>query len=165
MAETQPDVSATAHIPTGPTLVTAGDLHPRHYAFDPITSTPTGQSIWRITYGTELSGGLTGQTEDIEFQVIEPDGNGVIDSTGAFAGTLDKHEGGFMFRSKGVQNADGSFILDFAIVPGTGYGKLTGVAGRYTVVATREHCHPEDTPETCLTLVSYTLMYRLPAVR
>lgn len=163
VAEIQPEVLVVPHVPTGPTKVATGDLHPRHVDFGRIASTPNGQSVWRIIYGTELSGGLAGQTEDIEFQIMEPDGTGTIKSAGAFAGSLDGLEGGFVFKSKGVQNSDGSFVIDFVIVPGTGYGELAGLAGRYTVVATREHCRPDDTPDTCETLVSYTLTYRIPA--
>jgi len=164
VAEIQPDVSVVPHVPTGSTKVATGDLHPRHVDFDQIASTPYGQSVWRIIYGTELSGGLAGQTEDIEFQIVELDGTGTINSAGAFTGCLDGLEGGFVFESEGVQNADGSFVIDFVIVPGAGYGELAGLAGRYTVVATREHCRPDDTPDTCETLVSYTLTYRLPTV-
>lgn len=163
VAGTKPDVSATGPAPTGPTLVADGDLTPCHVAFDEVASTPTGQSVWRITYGTHLSGGLVGETEDIEFQIMEPAGNAVINSTGIFAGSLDGLEGGFIFRSVGVQNADGSFVMDFTIVPGTAHGELAGLAGCYTVVASRDHCQPGGTPESCTTLVSYTMMYRRAA--
>ena len=162
-AKIQPDVPVVPHVPTGPTKVAAGRLHPRHVNFGLIASTPKGQSVWRIIYGTRVSGGLAGHTEDIEFQIMKRDGTGTMKSAGAFAGRLDGLEGGFVFESEGVQNADGSFVMDFVIVPGTGHGELAGLAGRYTVVATREHCRPDDTPDTCETLVSYTLMYRLPA--
>ncbi|MFE0023794.1 DUF3224 domain-containing protein [Amycolatopsis sp. NPDC059021] len=156
-------VPRVPQVPTGPTWVAVGDLHPRHVNFDQIANTPGGQSVWHIVYGTELSGGLAGQTEDVEFQVMDPHGTGAINSVGAFTGYLDGLEGGFIFKSEGVQNADGTFVMDFAIVPGTGYGEIADVAGRYTVVATREHCHPIGDPDTCETLVvSYTLTYRLP---
>jgi hypothetical protein len=165
VAETEPDVAAVPRVPTGPTRVTKGDLHPRHVDFKEIGSTPNGHSVWRIIYGTQLSGGLAGETEDVEFQILEFDGTGVINSAGTFTGRLDGRPGGFVFKSEGVQNADGSFVMDFAVVPGTGHGELAGLAGRYTVVATREHCRPEDTPDTCETLVSYTFAYRLPGAR
>ncbi|TDC85965.1 DUF3224 family protein [Micromonospora sp. KC606] len=130
--------------------------------FYEVANTPTGHSIWRMAYGIEYSGGLAGKTQDTEFQILDPGGYGSIDSAGAFVGRLDGFEGGFMFESEGVQNADGSFVMNFDIVPGTGHGGLTGLAGRGQVVATREHCRPEDTPDTCETLVSYTLAYSLP---
>lgn len=146
----------------GLTKVATGDMRPRHVDFDQIASTPPGHSVWRISYGIDFTGGLTGQSEDIEFQILKPDGVGDIDSAGTFTGSLDGLAGGFVFESEGVQHADGSFVMKFVIVPGTGHGRLTGLTGRYTVVATREHCQPADTPETCETLVSYTLAYRLP---
>lgn len=166
-AETQPGalyvpyVPAAPHVPTGPTKVVTGDLHPRHVDFAQISSTPSGQSVWRIIYGTELSGGLTGQTEDIEFQIMEADNTSAIDSAGTFTGSVDGLEGGFVFRSQGVQNTDGSFVMDFVIVRGSGHGKLVGLTGRYTVVATREHCGPDD--PACVTLVTYAGTYRLPS--
>lgn len=128
-------------MPTGPTKVASGKLRPRHVEFSPVALTPDGQSVWRIVYGTELAG----QTEDTEFQIFQFDGTGAINSAGPFTGCLDGLEGGFIFEAEGVQNSDGSFVMDFVIVPGTGYGRLTGLAGRYTVVATREHCGPDDT--------------------
>ncbi|QOC91732.1 DUF3224 domain-containing protein [Micromonospora craniellae] len=142
--------------------VVTGDLYPRHVAFEPVKVTPAGHSVWRVMYGMKYVGGLVGETEDIEFQILDREGNGSIDSAGAFAGTLDGLEGGFIFESEGKQSADGTFTMNFDITPGTGYGKLTGVTGSFTVVATRAHCDPRDTPETCETLVSYTLAYRLP---
>lgn len=162
VAEGRPGVPVVPGVPTGPPTVAAGDLRPRHVEFTRTAHTPQGHSVWRVIYGTELSGGLTGQTEDIEFQITEPAGSGTIRSAGGFTGSLDGLEGGFLFEGEGVQNADGSFAVDFVIVPGTGHGELTGLAGRYTVVATRAHCRPDDTPDTCETLVSYTLAYRLP---
>lgn len=145
-----------------PTKVVSGALHPLHVEFDQIARTPTGHSVWRISYGTQYSGGLDGRTEDIEFQVLDPGGNGTIDSAGSFTGSLEGRDGGFVYESEGVQHADGSFTMKFVIAPGTAHGELKGLSGRFIVVATRDHCKPDDTPETCETLVSYTLAYHLP---
>jgi len=130
--------------------------------FERVAGTPSGHSVWHIGYGLDYAGGLTGQSEDTEFQILNPAGSGTIDSAGTFTGRLDGRAGGFVFESEGVQNADGSFKMTFAIVPGSGHGELAGVAGRFIVVATREHCRPDHTPDTCETLVSYNLAYRLP---
>ncbi|MER5454676.1 DUF3224 domain-containing protein [Micromonospora sp. NPDC002389] len=142
--------------------VVTGDLYPRHVAFEQVKGTPAGHSVWRVLYGMKYVGGLVGETEDVEFQILDREGNGTIDSAGVFAGTLDGLEGGFVFESEGKQSADGTFTMIFDITPGTGYGKLTGLTGSFTVVASRDHCGPRDTPETCETLVSYSLGYSLP---
>jgi hypothetical protein len=142
--------------------VVTGDMYPRHFAFEQAAATPAGHSVWQVRYGMQYLGGLVGETEDVEFQVLEPAGYGTIDSAGGFAGTLDGLEGGFLYKSHGKQSADGTFTMQFDITSGSGYGKLTGVTGSFTVVASRDHCGPSDTPETCETLVSYSLGYRLP---
>jgi hypothetical protein len=144
-----------------PNRTASGSIIPRHLAFDEVASTPTGYSVWQLDYGLKYTGGLSGTTEDIEFQILDPRGSGSIDSAGAFSGCLDGLAGGFAFESEGTQNADGTFEMSFVITPNTGHGRLTGITGRFKVVATRAHCGPTDTPDTCTTLVSYTLAYRL----
>lgn len=156
------DVRATA-AQGSQQVATSGNLTPRYVDFTQVASTPLDASVWRVIYGLQFTGGLVGQTDDIEFQILDASGAGSINSSGVFAGALDGRQGGFIFEAEGTQNSDGTFAMDFTIVPGTGHGQLSGVTGKYEVIASRGHCAPTDTPETCETLVSYTMNYRLPA--
>lgn len=161
--EAVPTFPAVSGVPTGPTKIARGGILPRHFTFTEISTTPDGHAIWLVVYGLATSGGLTGETEDVEYQVLGPDGSGTASVTGTFTGTLDDRSGGFAYEAKGHQNSNGSFVLEYDIVRETGYDDLEGISGHFSIVGSRDHCGPTDTPETCDTLVSYTLTYRQPA--
>lgn len=154
--------STAGELKKGGAAVASGELVPRHFEFEQISETPEGYSTWLVTFGTQLTGGLDGITEDIEYEILKPDGSGTISGTGTFEGTLDGKRGGFIFESTGVQNGDGTFVTRFTVVRESAYGELAGLRGRGQVIASRDHCGPDDTPETCTTIVTYEFRYRLP---
>lgn len=139
--------------------VVTGELEPLYYEFLPISETPDGFSTWQVVFGTQLTGGLSGTTDDLEYSILDPDGSGEINGVGTFTGSLNGFEGGFIFESVGQQFADGTFQTAFSVKEHTVWGDLVGLRGSGKVTATRDHCGPDDTPETCLTLVSYSFEY------
>lgn len=140
----------------------SGELQPLFFDFEMMSATPTGYSTWNVRFGTSLSGGLSGTTEDLEYQILGTDFSGAITGVGTFQGELDGHRGGFVFESHGDQYPDGTFRTTFVVLRETAWGELTGLRGSGQVTATREHCSANDTPETCLTLVNYRFRFWLP---
>ncbi|MEO1339065.1 MAG: DUF3224 domain-containing protein [Myxococcota bacterium] len=140
---------------------TTGDLDPLYADFIPIAFTPEGYATVRVDFGTQFSGGgLVGTTDDLEYQILDPDGSGEINGVGTFTGSVDGRQGGFIFESVGVQNADGTFRTVFKVKPNTAWGELVGIRATGRVTATLDHCGPDDTPETCPIEVTYRFRYR-----
>lgn len=90
---------------------------------------PAGSTHGRMSLDKVYSGDLvaTGKGEMIAIRPSE-EGSGVYLALERVSGTLGGREGGFSLAHRGVMNR-GAQELSITIVPGSGDGALTGIAG------------------------------------
>lgn len=95
-----------------------------------LTPQPSEPPLGRMTLDKQFHGGLEGASKGEMLTA----GSGAKGSSGgyvaleSFTGTLDGRKGGFVLQHSGTMSA-GSPQLSITVVPGSGTGELTGLAG------------------------------------
>ena len=124
-----------------------------HGPFD-VTITPqeaaADASVARMLLYKEFHGDLDAIAHGEMMAAHEPlTGAGVYVALDRVTGTLHGRSGSFLMAHRGIANADGQ-QLDIVIVPGSGTGQLTGIAGSVGIeIEEKKHF--------------YTIDYTLPA--
>lgn len=116
----------------------------------PADDTLTGTGIGRFSLVKQYHGGLEATAKGEMLGAGNPaSGTAGYVAIEQVTGTLDGHTGSFALQHTGTMQG-GNFKLSVEVVPGSGSGALTGIAGTLTIViASGKH--------------SYTFDYTLPA--
>ena len=112
--------------------------------------TAADASVARMLLYKEFHGDLDAIAHGEMMAAHEPlTGAGVYVALDRVTGTLHGRSGSFLMAHRGIANADGQ-QLDIVIVPGSGTGQLTGIAGSVGIeIEEKKHF--------------YTIDYTLPA--
>jgi len=112
--------------------------------------TAADASVARMLLYKEFHGDLDAIAHGEMMAAHEPlTGAGVYVALDRVTGTLHGKSGSFLIAHRGIANADGQ-QLDIVIVPGSGTGQLTGIAGSVGIeIEEKKHF--------------YTIDYTLPA--
>ena len=117
-----------------------------HHAKGPFTVTITPQetapdaAVARMLLYKEFHGDLEAIAHGEMMAAHEPlTGAGVYVALDRVTGTLNGRSGSFLIAHRGIRNADGQ-ELSIVIVPGSGTGQLTGIAGSVGIeIVGKEH--------------------------
>jgi hypothetical protein len=118
----------------------------------PADETLAGTPVGRYALVKQYHGDLDAVSKGEMLAAGEPSkGNGGYVAIEQVTGTLNGHNGTFALQHSGTMEG-GSYKLSVTVVPGSGSGQLTGLAGTLNIViASGKH--------------SYTFDYSLPAVQ
>jgi hypothetical protein len=98
----------------------------------------------RMTLAKTVHGGLTGTGEGEMLGAMGPDQSGAYVAMERVRGALDGREGSFLLVHRGVMDR-GAQDLTITVVPGSGTGELTGLAGVFHLtIAGGEHRYVLD---------------------
>lgn len=104
-----------------------------------VTPVPAEEDVGDVTIGRlaldkQFSGALTASSKGqmLGFQG-EPAGTGGYVAMERVNGTLDGKKGSFLLQHIGTMG-DGKFEMNVSVVPGSGTGELTGIAGKMTII-------------------------------
>lgn len=98
----------------------------------------------RMTLAKTFHGGLTGTGEGEMLGAMGPDQSGAYVAMERVRGALDGREGTFLLVHRGVMDR-GAQDLTITVVPGSGTGELTGLAGVFHLtIAGGEHRYVLD---------------------
>jgi hypothetical protein len=117
-------------------------------SFD-VTITPQDSApdatVARMLLYKEFHGDLEAIAHGEMMAAHEPlTGAGVYVALDRVTGTLHGRRGSFLMAHRGIRNADGQ-ELSIVIVPGSGTGQLTGIAGTVGIeIAGKEHFYSVD---------------------
>lgn len=131
-----PQEAPVAHQASGTFNVTITPVTP---ADDAATDLPG-----RMTLAKTFHGGLTGTGEGEMLGAMGPDQSGAYVAMERVRGALDGREGSFLLVHRGVMDR-GAQDLTITVVPGSGTGELTGLAGVFHLtIAGGEHRYVLD---------------------